>query len=256
MMRSFFNSRVVQTGGFLGLFKKRRIEVVAALDTPMTVAKKTTDKAETPDPFIEAKRHDQGEGEQKALEQSSEIKTYISSQLRLRHEKSSGIPLPEPVDKVKQLLVGQELEEEIVDEVIRMLIQTWYKQNEDLSYHEVKALARQQLIDKISHLSFGGITLTKKYINVVGPTGVGKTTTLAKIAALCILSFKKKVAFITTDTYRIAAIEQLKTYANILSVPIEVCYNLEDFQHAKEKFENYDFVFIDTAGRNFRNANM
>ena len=75
---------------------------------------------------------------------------------------------------------------------------------------------------------------------------------MAKIAALCLLKYKKKIAFITTDTYRIAAIEQLKTYANILNVPIEVCYNVEDFQKAKILFENYDLVFIDTAGRNFR----
>ena len=65
------------------------------------------------------------------------------------------------------------------------------------------------------------------------------------------IEIEKKVAFITTDTYRIAAIEQLKTYANILNVPIEVCYNMEDFQQAVENFENYDLVLIDTAGRNF-----
>ena len=102
-------------------------------------------------------------------------------------------------------------------------------------------------------MPFGGVSFTKKYINVVGPTGVGKTTTLAKIAAECILKYKKRVAFITTDTYRIAAIEQLKTYANILNVPLEVCYNLNDFQQATRQFESYDMVFIDTAGRNFRN---
>ena len=69
----------------------------------------------------------------------------------------------------------------------------------------------------------------------MGPTGVGKTTTLAKVASLCILTYKKKIAFITTDTYRIGAIEQLKTYANILNVPVEVCDNSEDFQLATHK---------------------
>jgi flagellar biosynthesis protein FlhF len=95
--------------------------------------------------------------------------------------------------------------------------------------------------------------MKKKYVNVIGPTGVGKTTTLAKIAADCILKHQKKVAFITTDTYRIAAIEQLKTYAQILNIPIEVCYSLKDFHAAAKKFASYDVVLIDTAGRNFRN---
>lgn len=101
--------------------------------------------------------------------------------------------------------------------------------------------------------SFGEISLAKKYINVIGPTGVGKTTTLAKIAANIILRQQKSVGFITTDTYRIGAIEQLKTYANILDVPLEVCYSLEDFEHATKKLEECDVILIDTAGRNFRN---
>ncbi|MEM5595594.1 hypothetical protein AAHB53_03285 [Niallia circulans] len=90
-------------------------------------------------------------------------------------------------------------------------------------------------------------------MNVIGPTGVGKTTTLAKIAANIILRQQKSVGFITTDTYRIGAIEQLKTYANILDVPLEVCYSLEDFEHATKKLEECDVILIDTAGRNFRN---
>ena len=96
-------------------------------------------------------------------------------------------------------------------------------------------------------IDFGGISFTKKFVNVLGPTGVGKTTTLAKLAAKCVLDEEKKVAFITTDTYRIAAIEQLKTYAQILSVPLEVCYNAQDFIAAKNKFSDYDVVFIDAS---------
>lgn len=65
---------------------------------------------------------------------------------------------------------------------------------------------------------------------------------------------KKKVALITTDTYRIAAVEQLKTYAKILNIPLEVVYSMEDFQKAKNQFIHYDLVLVDSAGRNFRNA--
>src|SRR5690606_19114978 len=85
-----------------------------------------------------------------------------------------------------------------------------------------------------------------------GPTGVGKTTTIAKIAANSLLKEKKSVAFITADTYRIAAIEQLKTYAKILDVPLEVIYSTDDYKKALVKFANYERIFVDTAGRNFR----
>src|SRR5699024_12632974 len=67
------------------------------------------------------------------------------------------------------------------------------------------------------------------------------------------LEQKKEVAFITMDTYRIAAIDQLKTYARILDVPIEVAYSLDDYKQALQKFQQYDYIFVDTAGRNFSN---
>ena len=72
-----------------------------------------------------------------------------------------------------------------------------------------------------------GYRMRRKYINVLGPTGVGKTTTIAKMAARAVLEKKKKVGFITTDTYRIGAIEQLKTYAALLQAPVEIVYNAD-----------------------------
>ena len=62
------------------------------------------------------------------------------------------------------------------------------------------------------------------------------------------------MAFITTDTYRIAAIEQLKTYARILNVPLEVAYNVDDYKAAIAKLSDYDVILVDTAGRNFRDS--
>ena len=108
------------------------------------------------------------------------------------------------------------------------------------------------LQDYLLGIDSGGMSYKKKYINVIGPTGVGKTTTLAKMAAEAVIEKRMKIAFITTDTYRIAAIEQLKTYAGLLNVPVEVVYKMDDFKKAIEKFQDYDHVFIDTAGRNFR----
>ena len=88
-------------------------------------------------------------------------------------------------------------------------------------------LHKDYLTKSINDLPIGGLSYEKKYINVLGPTGVGKTTTIAKMAARSVLEKKKKIGFITTDTYRIAAIEQLKTYADLLQAPVEIVYNAD-----------------------------
>ena len=90
----------------------------------------------------------------------------------------------------------------------------------------------------------------------MGPTGVGKTTTIAKIASYFCVNEKKKVALITTDTYRISAAEQLRTYANILEVPFQVIYTAEELKEVYQKFNQYDYIFVDTAGHSPNNASL
>jgi flagellar biosynthesis protein FlhF len=87
----------------------------------------------------------------------------------------------------------------------------------------------------------------------VGPTGVGKTTTIAKLAAMSALTERKRVALITLDTYRIAAAEQLRVYGNIIGTPVIVAMNREEFGRALRETRDYDVVLIDTAGRCHRN---
>ncbi len=87
----------------------------------------------------------------------------------------------------------------------------------------------------------------------IGPTGVGKTTTIAKIASKMKVEQGKKVAFLTADTYRIAAAEQLRTYANILDSPLTVCYSPKELKDGLAKFKDYDLVLVDTAGFSHRN---
>ncbi len=84
----------------------------------------------------------------------------------------------------------------------------------------------------------------------IGPTGVGKTTTLAKLAAHFNLRMTKRITLITIDTYRIGAIEQLKTYARILGLPLEVAISREELKEIIEKNRRQDLLLIDTAGRN------
>jgi flagellar biosynthesis protein FlhF len=112
---------------------------------------------------------------------------------------------------------------------------------------------RAQMADLLKPSGHKAISAQTKVAHFVGPTGVGKTTTIAKLAAEQVLKHRRKVGFITSDTYRISAVEQLRTYANILNVPIEVVFSPPDLLKAFEALEACDLIFMDTAGRNFRN---
>ena len=92
-----------------------------------------------------------------------------------------------------------------------------------------------------------------KVVFFVGPTGVGKTTTIAKIASKFCLEEKKKVALLTSDTYRIAAAEQLRTYANILEIPCLIIYSPSEIEDAYDNYIDYDYILVDTAGHSHHN---
>lgn len=92
-----------------------------------------------------------------------------------------------------------------------------------------------------------------KVVFFIGPTGVGKTTTIAKIASRFIVDEKKEVALITSDTYRIAAAEQLRTYAGILEVPFRIVYTPEEIRETLNAFGEYDYIFVDTSGHSYQN---
>ncbi len=89
----------------------------------------------------------------------------------------------------------------------------------------------------------------KRIQAVVGPAGSGKTTTLAKLAARAACEDHKKVAFITTDTCRLAAVEQLRIYAKIMGVPLEVAAGREAMERSLHKWVDFDFIFVDTPGK-------
>lgn len=261
------NSKIVQTGGFLGFFKKKNIEVIAAVDNvpkpePRVKEKSAADsynrmnRASEPvrrtTPGMSANKGNvSAKTSEEILSELQELKALLEN---LSPAKKETIKYPKMVEKINDLLIRQEIDDGIREEIVQALLIQWYRQGASASFDQVLLWCRDMLTKRIAGYSYGGLSFTKKYVNVIGPTGVGKTTTLAKIAADCTLKYEKKVAFITTDTFRIAAVEQLKTYAKILSIPLEVCYDLNDFRQACLTFKDFDLILIDTAGRNYRNA--
>jgi flagellar biosynthesis protein FlhF len=255
------NSKVSHSGGFLGLFAKKQIEVIAAIDPDEPERQKvretrTSIQEKSAFPMSQNKtimhnehltRSINVEDNQGVLEELKELKGLLHS---ISTNERSDI-YPEPLKVILKQLTKQEINPSIRGQVMSELLDYWYLVNGNLTIKQLREKETEIFLKELKELEFGGMSYQKKYINVIGPTGVGKTTTLAKLAAHCVLQKKKKVAFITTDTYRIAAIDQLKTYAKILNVPIEVCYSVDDFKEAKAKLDKYDFIFIDTAGRNF-----
>ncbi|WP_342578310.1 flagellar biosynthesis protein FlhF [Psychrobacillus sp. FSL K6-2843] len=233
------SSKVVYSKGFIGMFKKKSIEVLAGIDT-------VEPPVHTPDYPVFKQEPDVNHASEikKELE---DLKKMVKSIQRPQLEQQ----YPEEFQILLNHLKQQELAEELITSMSDELFV--HEINRDsINIEEQIELTKDYIYNLLKDLPFGGISYERKFINVLGPTGVGKTTTIAKMAARAVLEKKKKVGFITTDTYRIAAIEQLKTYAGLLQAPIEIVYSPKDFQQAVEKFESLDLVFIDTAGRNYK----
>ncbi len=152
---------------------------------------------------------------------------------------------PSTPNRWLSLLVEAEVEEAIARELLRSIAE------DSLSESALQSLVASKLV------TAGPIALEDgqpKVAMLVGPTGVGKTTTIAKLAAQYALLQRKRVGLITIDTYRIAAVEQLRTYSQIIDVPIRVVYSSTELPAAVREFANMDVVFVDTAGRSQRNT--
>ncbi len=148
-------------------------------------------------------------------------------------------------------LIDNEVDEKYANAIINEIEGSLKKES---NVDSILAGVYQKIILKIGEPEPIKLSDKQKVVYFMGPTGVGKTTTIAKIASKFSLHEHKKVALITSDTYRIAAVEQLNTYANILKVPIKVVYTEEEIKNALEEFKDYDLILIDTAGRSHKNV--
>ena len=266
-------TRKFRKGGVMGLGARDAIKIVAA--TGVAVQEKADGGRRTGDgefrvPSSEFRgtadggrpTADNSDAKLKRLERElSELRSGVAaiqqavvaapaaSAPRTAHSEPETCHYPE----LRQRLQNAEVSQDLADELLSAL--------PDLSGWNAQArapMAETALRDVMAGRvrGAGAIQLQAgqtRVIALIGPTGVGKTTTIAKLAANYALVEKKRVGLITMDTYRIAAVEQLKTYGQIIDIPIRVAYTPAEIAPALKYFAGYDVVLIDTAGRSQKN---
>lgn len=231
--------------------KEEPVEPVSVAEEKLVSAESDVEQL-TPEKEVETASEDAADldvKEQEILDlqnQLEEMKSMLVEMSRNKDE-AGGIP------NLQRAMEAQGISQHVLEDMISKLNGT-----EILApQNSIKALkALEKYVRKAIRIA-NGITLYSdkpKIVALIGPTGVGKTTTLAKIAAKFVLEEGAKVALITADTYRISAVEQLKTYSDILGLPLEIVYNPQALQEAIEKHRDKQLILLDTAGRSQYNA--
>ncbi len=261
-------TRRIKQPGLLGFFKPELIEVVGAIEeekvksnsgytgtSTVELLKKMTDE-------IESKRRNllndekQGSGFEKY--NYSEIKNELEEVKQVLNELTEHLKYkgssqyPSALKKAFVNLIEKEVEEELANKIVRAVL---VKLNgEELRDEKIVENEVINVISELLKFSKPVKPMRRKtfVLAFVGPTGVGKTTTVAKLAAIYKLFENARVALISADTYRIAAIEQLQTFANIANIPMDVAYTPEDMSRLVRKHQDKDIILIDTVGRNQR----
>ena len=149
-----------------------------------------------------------------------------------------------------QRLIDNDVEPGLAQEILAEIHENFAAEN-GLADEVVKMIVKNKVRDR---LLTEDLPLRSRILAFVGPTGVGKTTTLAKLAAHFSLYRNQRTGIITIDTYRIGAVEQLRTYADITGIPIEVVMTPKEMPEALQRLADREVILVDTAGRNAKNT--
>ncbi len=190
--------------------------------------------------------------ESETRDRKNEIKPEKNKRLKLSDENSE---LTHTVQGLYQLLAKQDVPHAVAMDLVKSALQQLPKEewNNRLLLKEKLCAIIGKIISVDPPWEFDS---SLKVVALIGPTGVGKTTTIAKLAANYHLIGQKKVGLITLDTYRIAAVEQLKTYADIINIPLKVVYSAQELVDALKTYQDLDLVLIDTAGSSHNNIDQ
>ena len=247
--------------GLPALLSQARVEVTAAIDEISPEHRYIQKKIPLADTYSPPKPPDQSlqtlhphslpdfqKVTHKARQMAQTMKQTLSS-WRVKTNTSHNKRTNDRVVSLGRMLTDIGIQEDIIKQITDVLLQEVTSPETSYDTFRMEGLAKdilQQLVKTSGPFELAG--QKPKYIALVGPTGCGKTTTIAKLSAETLLKKKKKVGLITIDTYRIGAMEQLNTYAGIMNIPVKLASTFEQMQKALLYYQNQDVVFIDTAG--------
>lgn len=252
-------TRKFNRGGVMGVFGKEMVEVLAATEVNTPGSSSAPVRPSRPTATLEHPPRESAAPPSSPTQISGikdeirEMKTVLK--LLLNRESAPAQPGgASPLGDIYLRLVENDVDAAVAQELVRAVENAVPEEERNSEHITSRALERHlKRTIKISGV-IDTSSESHRTVAFVGPTGVGKTTTVAKLASLFTLSRRKRVGVITADTYRIAAVEQIKTYGEILNVPVRVVYNSEDMKRSVDIFSDMDLVLIDTAGRSQRDV--
>ncbi|MBS3994717.1 MAG: flagellar biosynthesis protein FlhF [Alkaliphilus sp.] len=240
------HSRKIKRPGFFGFFKRPLFEIVAAIEEDEGNNKRKIAYNNEPKPKTD-NEHDKFKALQNQLDNMQGlIINFMKKDEKLKENKEDSI-----YNKYFNIFIENDVDDHIAYKILNIAKKqiNFTHENEDAIRKTLKLIMKEYFGNPNPILQREG---ERKTFIFVGPTGVGKTTTLAKLAAKMSIVDTKKIGLITSDTYRIAAIEQLRTYSEILGVELKVIYEPNELNEALRLFKNKDVILIDTAGRNHK----